>query len=122
MSTNTSFSAQGLGTNQGSLSGGNMVVNGGAIIINGTLITSAAQGAMIPNIANISVSTTGGGAYTSRIDVVGACPSGAYDIKFEFTDATNDTYTLRIYSETTHTHSVYYNSSNPTIVGITWDA
>lgn len=120
---NTSFSGSGVGTNSGSLSGGILAVNGGPIIINGTPITSSGQGSLIPNIANISISQTGSGSsYGYRIDVVGSCPSGSYDIKFDFTDQTGDTYVLRIYSDSSHTHSVYYNSKSPAIVTVTWDA
>ena len=119
---NTSFAASGLGTNNGSLSGGTLLVNGGPIVINGETITSQTQGSLIPNIANISISNAGVSAYKYRIDVVGADPTNAYDIKLVFTDETADQYTLRIYNTSTQTHSLFYNSSSPTINALTWDA
>jgi len=123
MSTNTSFAANGLGTNSGSLFNGTMVVGGGCIIINNVAMNGAPQGSQIPNLAWIQVvSNPPGGIYAYQIQVNGACPEGSYDLKLVFTDQTGDTYTLRIYSDSTSLHTVDYNSSEPTIAGVTWDA
>lgn len=59
--------------------------------------------------------------YVLNVDAQG--PKGAFSGSgyLAFTDLTGDTYRLSIYSSTRSTHTVRYNSSNPTIVKIQWN-
>lgn len=64
--------------------------------------------------------TTSGGLYAYQIGVDAQGPSGIGYFHLAFTDATGDTYYLKIYSSKREQHTVDFNSSSPAIVKIWW--
>ncbi len=62
--------------------------------------------------------------YSYVIKVEGCGPSGFFNGfgYIHFTDKTDDTYNLSIWSHDHGEHFVQYNSTNPTIVEITWNS
>jgi hypothetical protein len=66
--------------------------------------------------------TNSPGIYDYVITVDGKGPSGIGSGYFHlaFTDETNDTYYLKIFSSKRESHTVRYNSSKPNIVKIWW--
>ena len=63
-------------------------------------------------------------AYDYVINVTGAGPKGLLNGEghLYFTDKTNDTYSLSIWSSIYREHYVQYNSKSPEIVKISWDS
>jgi hypothetical protein len=94
----------------GTKEGTSLMVNGAAYVP-GT----------IDGIENIKLIMDPGIIYDFTIVVDGACPKSDYNNKMTFTDESNDTYTLRIYSTTRKNHTVNYHSPAGAIKKITWD-
>ena len=117
MATNQSFKSQDQGKDQGSLGGGLLVPGGGPLLLDDRPLPDS----FIPSISRIEVTTDGAPLYTCTIEVTGACPKGKFDNDMQFTDESNDTYSLRIFSSSNKVHTVHYNSSAPNINRITWD-
>jgi len=100
---------------KGKLYGGKLVPGGGTLKVQ----NSSSLG--IPGIDSIMIEIFDGTTYSYRIVVHGACPKGKSNNHLEFTDQKGDTYSLKIYKETPAEHTVRYNSSDPTIILVTWD-
>ena len=117
MAENQSFTSGDQGKDQGSLTGGLLVPGKGPLLLDGKPLADN----FIPSISRIEVTTDGAPLFTCTIEVTGACPSGKFDNRMGFTDESNDTYSLRIFSSSHKVHTVHYNSSAPNINKITWD-
>lgn len=111
-----SFSVIGKGTNRGKLVNG-VLPPGKSIIVDGKVGTEE----IIPGIYEIELKSEPGVLYDFTIIVDGKCPSGKWNNHMTFTDATGDTYSLRIFSGTRKKHTVNYHSSNGPITQVTWD-
>jgi hypothetical protein len=103
---------------KGALVNGRMVGNkeGESIMVDGKAYVPGT----IPGINNIKLVMKAGVFYDYTIVVDGACPKGYWDNKMQFTDESNDTYTLRIYDTKSKKHTVNYHSSAGAINKITW--
>lgn len=89
--------------------------------VNGGPVSNCVIGNDGATIYNIWLTKTTG-IYTYQLCVDGQGPSGIGSgyIHLAFTDASGDTYYLKLYSSTREQHTVDYNSSAPNIVKIWW--
>jgi hypothetical protein len=117
MAENKPFTSGDQGQDTGSLRAGLLVPGGGPLLVGDKPMPDN----FIPSISRIEVTTEGAPLYTCTIEVTGACPKGKFNNRMEFTDESNDAYTLRIFSSSHKVHTVHYNSSAPNINAITWD-
>lgn len=112
MASNQKFNVEGTSTKI-VLTGGMLVPGGGNIVINNATI----EGLTDNLITDISLRRRSGLIYEYEVSLVGNTTVFGH-WSCEFTDATNDTYKLRISSPTTGTHVVKFNSTSPNIVKI----
>lgn len=115
--SNVSFTVTNKGQNKGMLENGKLVPNGQTLIVDGKAFDSS----IIPGINRIWLTCDSGIFYDFTIHVNGACPKSKFNILLKFTDESNDTYSLRIYSASCKDHYVNYHSSAGNIKKITWD-
>lgn len=89
--------------------------------VNGGPVSNCVVGNDGATIYNIWLTKTTG-IYTYQVCVDGKGPSGIGSgyIHLAFTDASGDTYYLKLYSSTREQHTVDYNSDAPNIVKIWW--
>lgn len=89
--------------------------------VNGGPVSNCVIGNNSAQIFNIWLTKTTG-IYSYQLCVDGQGPSGIGSgyIHLAFTDASGDTYFLKIYSSTREQHTVDYNSDAPNIMKIWW--
>lgn len=121
MGTNIAFEGvAGAGTDEGMLTDGLLVPDGGEIkiIFKDKPID---VNKVIPGIHSIKLVKIDGKTYKYELRIDGECPKKKLDNKIIVTDSDGKSYTKKLYSETREVHTLNYNSLKPNIKVISWD-
>lgn len=122
----TNFTSVDCGLDQGQAEGPPLMPGAGLLAINGNTNLSGCivgkDNASVSTIYSVNMPSSAG--YKYQILVYGQGPAGIGSGYFYlyFTDQTNDTYELKLYSSDPAWHYVQYNSAEAGIVQVTWES